>query len=451
MSDSARSSQSRFRGAACLRGGVTAVIVAIALLGHVRAKDKGVPKMVFAHYMVALPTGGPSSSIKDYQAEITSAQNAGIDGFALNCGAWIAKEPHYKERVTKIYQAAQELGTDFKLFLSADFATKLTFEEFRDMVESFRNHPNQFRHEGKPVISTFRGEQMALTKRVSEGFTGDQAIFFVPFYYPTPPTELPNDEEIDRVYQENQAADGFFYFGAAGTPSQISDVTARMARRWKAGGKLFMAPVTPYYLGHGVNNRVFDSKGFQGMAEQWRSAISSDSDWIEITTWNDFSESSYVAPFGHPHKGNVWKGHWGEILDHSGFLDASRYYIDWYKTGQKPEIRSDQVFYFYRLHPKTIAGKRGRPRNADQLQDQIYVTAFLKSPATLVVEAGGKKSTFDLLSGVHHVSADMAMGTPRFTLLREGVEIGSKAGELSIGAENAWGNFNYFSGSLNVR
>jgi glucan endo-1,3-alpha-glucosidase len=409
------------------------------------------PKPVFAHYMVALPSAGPDATIEDYKEEIRRAQEAGIDGFALNCGGWTKQEPHYKERVVKMYKAAEELGSDFKLFISADFATKLTFDEFKDMVESFRHHPNQFRHDGKPVLSTFRGEQLALTKLVADEFTGDKAIVFVPFYYPTPPTELPTDQEIDQVFQENQAADGFFYFGAAGTPDQIAGLTKRMAQRWKTGGKIFMAPVSPYYLGHGVNNRVFESKGLQGMAEQWLAAIESDSDWIEITTWNDFSESSYVAPFGHPHKGNVWKGHWGEILDHSGFLGASRYYIDWFKTGQKPEILSDQVFYFYRLHPKTIAGKRGRPRNADQLQDQIYVTAFLKSPATLLIEVGDKKSTFDLSAGVNHVSSDIAIGTPRFTLLREGVEVASKDAEFPISAENAWSNFNYFSGSLNIQ
>jgi hypothetical protein len=50
-----------------------------------RAEDSG--RKVFAHYMVCIPTYGGSSTVADYQREIRAAQEAGIDGFALNCSA----------------------------------------------------------------------------------------------------------------------------------------------------------------------------------------------------------------------------------------------------------------------------------------------------------------------------------------------------------------------------
>ncbi len=117
---------------------------------------------VFAHYMVCFAAQG--ERVEDYKREIRQAQAAGIDGFALNCGAW-HNEPHYPRRTKAIYQAALELGTGFKLFFSVDFAGMKghppgEFESYvLDMVKTYGHHPNQFRVDGRTVVSTFGGER----------------------------------------------------------------------------------------------------------------------------------------------------------------------------------------------------------------------------------------------------------------------------------------------------
>ena len=117
---------------------------------------------VFAHYMVCFAAHG--ERVEDYKREIQEAQAAGIDGFALNCGAW-HDEPHYPRRAKAIYQAAQDLGTGFKLFFSVDFAglKKHPPGEFEsyvlDMVKTYGHHPNQFMVDGRAVVSTFGGEE----------------------------------------------------------------------------------------------------------------------------------------------------------------------------------------------------------------------------------------------------------------------------------------------------
>ena len=430
-------------------------LVALALLGmNERALAGEPPRAVFAHYMVCIPTYGGSSKIDDYQREIRAAQAAGIDSFALNCGGWTLREPHYKQRAQLIYQAALELGTGFRLFLSADYATGLTSEETRDMVETFRSHPCQFRHGGKPVLSTFGGGS-AQTEFILKEFTGDRKIVYVPFYYPRPAAEMPNQAQAEQVLRDHPGIDGFFHFGAAGTPAQITESNRLLARTWLGAGKLFMAGITPYYRGLGGNYRVYESRGFEGLAQQWEGAIRDKATWVEIVTWNDWGEASYVAPFGAPAETRHWNNHWGPMLSHAACLGASRYYIDWYKTGRRPKIKKDALYYFYRVHPKSLpglrkpgapGGEKGLPGGADKLADNVSVTLFLTAPAQLTIQSGDTQKTLAVTAGVQHVSVPFAPGAQRFVLKRSEETLIDKTGEHEISATDAWGNFNAFAG-----
>ncbi len=412
-------------------------------------------KYVFAHYMVCFcPPDGTGDTVADYKREILSAQQHGIDGFALNCGAWNAKpdSAYYKTRVLAMYEAARQLGTDFKLFVSADYACDVSLDETRDMVETFRNHPNQFRHQGKPVLSTWDGGQKQ-ADFIKKEFQGDRAIVFVPCFLPRRNVDSPGASELDQFFKDYPSIDGYFYFGAAQYTKNLVESTLLHAQRWHGAGKIFMASATPYYRGLGMNYRLFERHGFEGMAAQWEAAVQSDSDWMEIVTWNDFAESTYVAPVGSPANVKRLADQVGSLLSHEGYLDASRYYMDWFKTGTPPSITRDQIYYFYRLHPKKLEGvnKPGykgtdHPSGWKVLEDDVYVTTFLTAPARLTIHSGSTVKSFDLPAGVRHVRLPFAAGPQRFVLERDGAMLIDKTGEHEISATDAWGNFNYFAG-----
>jgi len=224
------------------------------------------PRVCPLHGLLSSRGGG--ASVADYQQEILAAQQAGIDGFALNCGGWTQREPHYKQRCQLIYQAARDLGTDsivhFRRFLCG-----LTTDEVRDMVETFRDHPNQFHWEGRPVLSTFSGwtEHHAY---VEGEFTGDRDICYVPFYYPHPAAENPELEALEQIALLNPSLDGYFSFGAAGTPEAIVASCRNAAQIWRGMGKIYMHPVTPFYRGLGGNYRIYESRGFEGWPSNGR-------------------------------------------------------------------------------------------------------------------------------------------------------------------------------------
>lgn len=410
-------------------------------------------RLVFAHYLVCCPTAGRAASIDDYIAEIKLAQSKGIDGFALNNGGWEKNEPDYKVRTRLIYEAARRLNSGFKLFISADGRA---LEELDDILNTVRNHPNQFMYRGAPVLSTYsagRASGLEVSKLADRA--KELGAFFVPYFFPRPiAREVPLLSDMKGISDTVSNLDGFFYFGAAGTGDQIANANLMAAKFWKSKGKIFMASVTPFYFGQERNFRIFETAGFEGMTAEWRAAIDANADWVQIVTWNDWRESTYVSPFPlkSPSDGRLPDE---RLLSHSAYLDASRYFIDWFKSGVEPAVTRDQLYYFYRLSPKSIPVAVsldrdlgvGFPRGIEAVEDNVYVTVFLKQPATVIIKSGGSQKSFSVAAGMHNLSFPFSIGPQSFSVLRKGEVVIEKIGEKEISSREQIGRSNYFSGS----
>ncbi|MGX7002173.1 endo-1,3-alpha-glucanase family glycosylhydrolase [Caballeronia sp. KNU42] len=418
-------------------------------------------KRVFAHYMVAWPRGGPAATVASYESECRDAHARGIDGFALNCGGWDLSEPHYKQRVLRLYDAAARLNFDFKLFVSADGRAQ---DEIEDIVATTRGLKAQLFVNNKPVLSAYAAG--------GKDFTNGAALmrearrlgaFFVPHFFPSSGERQISAREASEVAEHLGTADGYFYFGAAGSPNLIAKSTEALSVELRSRGKVFMAPVTPYYRGlrAGTNYRAFETSGFSGMATEWEAAIASGATWVQIVTWNDWAESTYVAPIGGTGRAHVYDDRFGDLLSHTGYLDASRYYIEWFKSGSKPAITQDGLFYFYRLNPlgqdhqysPDAHDASTPPRSREPLSSGIHVSVFLTAPAVLVVSLASVEDSatrFDVPAGVTHASVEAHAGMPRFVLQREGKTLIDKTGEQAITADDFSGVYNYFSGSADA-
>ncbi len=316
------------------------------------------------------------------------------------------------------------------------------------MVLSFRDHPNQLKVDGKAVISSYKGENIDLTRNARTAFTDENAIFLIPFLRSNPQVELPSQELVEGVFRANQDLDGFFDFGAAGSPQDLCAATKRMAGVWMGAGKVFMAPVTPYYRGRGKNFRMFESRGFEGMAMQWENAINLGVDWVEIVTWNDWAESSYIAQFGTPADTQFWDDHYGKMLSHRGFAEASKHYIKWFKDAKEPAITEDRFFLLLSRPSEDDSGagrsipSRGGERGGSHLRHRVS-----QSASRLHDRMRRRLGAIPLEAGVHHVSSEFAQGTPRFQVIRDDQVVLAKTAEMPISGDSAWGNFNYFSSS----
>lgn len=396
---------------------------AVPIGGAVAGPVADIPRKVFAHYVMCCTIHGPNVSTTQLAEEIALARAANLDGFVLNAGAWI-RYPSYPKDTARFFAAARPTAGQFKLFFSLDPSGGLTPAEGATMVAAYGADPAYFRVNGLPVVSTFASsdrwnrELRALLAR--RGI----AILLVPHMVSTRAEgtsgahETPGPDLVSRFLTDDPGLAGYFWFGAAAPGRKLGEVSRAAAEAARRLDKIYIAPVTPYYLGHNTNNRVFDNEGFAGLESQWSAAIEGGATWAEIVTWNDWEERSYMRPLGTGAQAAT--GQWGPRFPHDGFLDASRYFIEWFKTGQPPAIRSTRAFVAFRSDPVARC-TRGRdpepcPTGWRTLSDTLYVVVEAAAETSVTLAAGTRMRTVTVPAGRTEVSLPMAPGAVGVTL-----------------------------------
>jgi len=469
---------------------ILSVLIAGAATAHAQRR-------VFAHYMLTNqdyqadtdPT--QEAKIASYQREIREAQSLSIDGFALNAGGWL-KQPYYIRYAAQMFEAAARLDNGFKLTFSIDLCCGNNAADAEDMMRRFANNPRYahvyFKYQGKFVLTTFAGDKQGpeFWKQIkTDLLTGSHPsttsfpnvlaqaggpprnspleIFLVTAFFWG--GELPSRAAVEQgMNQWKTLIDGSFYWGIAGVPDshdprdQIPSSEA-YASVVHAAGKLYMAPVAPQFWGANAN-RYYEYSGGAGMRSLWMDAINvSHPDWVEIITWNDFIEGTYISPLDDPnrHPGANYLTSSGIPLETQGYFhshaaaaDLMRYFIRWYKTGQQPAITTDIIYWFYRTQSaKAGAGVPPVTNKYGPVADVIYITANITAPATLRVRSGKLITSIRVPAGSHDVSVPFTTGsTPFFELLRDNHIILRGSGRDEIQSSPRFNDFYYSTGEL---
>ena len=454
-------------------------------------------KTVFAHYLVTNqdyqgdtdPT--QEAKISAYEKEIQQAQAAGIDGFALDVGGWL-NQTYYIRYSAQMFEAAARLNNGFKLMFSADMCCGNGVNDVEDMMRRFANDPRYsqvyFKHNGVSVLTTFSGdalgtsfwqqvrsdlatgsnpststESTALAEVSGAPSNADLPIFLVPAFFWG--GEVPALSDVQQGFAEwKSIIDGSFYWGIAGVPGSGGSLdqipsSEDYASVVHGGGELYMAPVSLQFWGANAN-RYFEYSGYSGLRKMWMDAINvSHPDWVEIITWNDFIEGTYVSPIDDPNKyqyanyldtTGVPSNTLGYFHSHYAATDLLPFFIQWYKTGTEPAITQDAVYYAYRT--QSAGYDAGTPSVANKygpVEDVIYLTSNLLAPATLTVTSGGQTATLNLPSGSSDTQTPFYVGNaPSFTLSRNGSPIASGTGTDPIQAAPTYNDYYYSTGDI---
>jgi len=469
----------------------TAFVVAVSV-SHAPDLHAQSQRVVFAHFMLAnqdyVSDDVPSEAvIACYQREIREAQAIGIDGFALNAGGWF-KEPRYIKRASEMFEAAYRLNSNFKLMFSADMCCSNDADDVEDMVRRFAKNPRYstvyYKRGGKFLLTTFAGEKKGpefwqqLRRDLEQGSNPSNrdapnalaTVSGVPSSAPVPILlvtaffwggELPRESDIAAgLANYSHIIDGSLYWGIAAVPGlghvpdQIpsGDAYASVLHR---AAKFYMAPICFQFWGANAG-RYYEYSGYSGMRAMWMDAIKvSHPEAVEIITWNDFIEGSYVSPIDDPaqYQGANDLGASAAppstlryFHTHRGATELLAYFIEWYKTGAQPPIHNDSIFWAYR----TVMTEDDKAiKSFGPVSTAVYITANLAAPAVLQVTAGSKVTSVDLPAGSTDVQVPMSVGSaPSFDLLRGGRKVAHAIGADPISSTSPYPNFYYSTGAM---
>ncbi|KAI0753268.1 glycoside hydrolase [Daedaleopsis nitida] len=459
------------RSSFLLRSLALAATLAFANAGALKvSRQASQPKYVVAHHIVGLTA---AYTVDDWMEDISLAQQNGIDGFALNVG----NDPYTPQQVENAYQAAEGLGSDFKLFISFDMSpgcfpcqTADDASRLRDLTLHYATRPNQLQVDSKAFVSSFSGEtcdfghggdvpggwRAEFTQH--EGMAG--RMHFVPSFFVDPATFTQYAGVMDGNFNWNSGWPITLTTSAApsllpGVDLNNIDAVARRALQKYIGSfdgdagyiaKLadvpgsahtYMAAVSPWFFTHfGADtynkNWVYDADEHL-LAARWEALIAHRDavDLVQILTWNDFGESSYLGPKRATQPLPPGAARWVDGFDHTGWLALTKHYAAHFKSGVEPAVEKDVLVMWARPHPKNarVAGDAdpvGPPRDFELLQDRIWAVVLATGDAQLTLASGdadGAAQTFDVRAGVNKFSLPLEAsghGFMRGVLVRDG-------------------------------
>jgi glucan endo-1,3-alpha-glucosidase len=166
------------------------------------------------------------------------------------------------------------------------------------LISKYANHPNMFKMNDKPFVSTFSGDQWSSSfgnsmcggwNTVRSNVPGD--FYFVPaFFFPNGQTIAGIRDCVEGLFQWNSA------WSLDGAP-----VSAAKDLDWAIQlgvNKTYMAGISPTFFTHypvdGLNkNWVYRSEN--NYAKRWEQATAVNAPMVQVITWNDYGESHYIG------------------------------------------------------------------------------------------------------------------------------------------------------------
>ncbi|AEO54485.1 glycoside hydrolase family 71 protein [Thermothelomyces thermophilus ATCC 42464] len=352
---------------------------------------------VFAHVIVG---NVPEFTLADWEEDMRLAQEAKIDGFALNIAA---EDPSIEASLELAFEAAGERD-GFSLFFSFDYLAQGPWpaERVTELVKKYGASESYFKPDGRrPFVSTFEGPSNADDWRNIKAAVD---VFFVPDWSSIPAKEA--------VAAAGGVADGLFSFDA--WPDGAANMTTEGDDAFRAAlgdDKAYMMPVAPWFYtnlpGFGGKNWLWRGDGLWDA--RWRQVAEVRPDFVEILTWNDFGESHYVGPVRDKELGLFESAdaplNYARGMTHDGWRRFLPFYIDVYKTGKVPDrVGEEGVMAYYRTAPALACPAGGTTGNnkaqgqaelppEELVENSVFYAALLDSDDGVAVEVsiGGKK------------------------------------------------------------
>ncbi|KAJ2897276.1 glycoside hydrolase family 71 protein [Zalerion maritima] len=361
-------------------------------------------RKVFAHYMVGLTSGQTASK---WALDISEAQTASIDGFALNCGP---ADSWTYDQLTLAYAAASEAG--FLLFISFDFAAgDWDVSSVAGTISTYKDSSAQWTQDGRPVVSTFEGPSWVDNWTTVRGQV-DGGIWLIPDWSSLGAAGVGNVQgSIDGAFNWES-------WPLAGQTSKNTDADVGYVNAL-GSDKKYMMGVSPYFFtdlpAYGKN---WYSSSETLWYDRWMQVFDIMPDFIQIISWNDFGESHYISDIEDSQivSGAEW---YVQNHPHAAFRLTLPYFIAAYKAGTKDITppTGDVAIAWY----KTVAvgdraaggavwGQGGTEPAYSGASDVVSVLAITGSSGVVALQLGDTKHSVDVAGPVAFFTAGMPAG-----------------------------------------
>lgn len=337
----------------------------------------------------------------DLREEVRRAAAIGLDGFT--CDILTTSGPLWAS-VRGLLDAARAVDPGFRIVLMPDMAAEFLAhpERLAGAIRSLAGHPAVHRlSDGRLVVAPFNAQERSAGwwKQWLDTMkkTGVNVALWPVF----------------QSWETHAPAFAPFSIGMSSWGSRSPSGGGQLLEDPVTAhgyNRLWMAPVAPQDV-RPKDLRYWESHNTVAYRTMWEAAINGGADWVHVITWNDYSESTEIAP--------------STSIQYL-FYDLTAYYVTWFKTGRQPTIRRDVLYYSHRIQPTDAQWNRARQSGAFQLasayapRDEVELLAFLRAPATLQTELGGQTWRWQASAGVTPVRVLLAPGQPVFRLIRNG-------------------------------
>ncbi|GAA2212640.1 hypothetical protein GCM10009850_081020 [Nonomuraea monospora] len=177
-------------------------------------------------------------------------------------------------------------------------------------------------------------------------------------------------------------------------------------------GKIWMQPVS--VQDERPNQGVFDEAGnTENLRASWKGAIDGKADWVQLTTWNDYSENTQFAPS----RNAGWT-----------YLDINAYYLTCYKLGC-PKITNDVAYLTHRVQPVAATPSYAQTKlmklraGSTAARDTVEVLSMLTAAGKVSVTVGGTTQTYDAPAGVSAKTFPLRTGTASAVVTRSSATV----------------------------
>lgn len=332
--------------------------------------------------------------------EVARAERIGIDAFGVDL-LGIGKGRTWDAAVL-LLDAARAVSPAFRIIPEPDMTANpsLDVSGLADALLIFARHPSAYRTEdGRLLVMPFMAERRppefwrALTVEMQRR---GAPIALAPVYLSPGGIAPAAATSWGASIWGDRDVTAFRRSEAAQARAQENGV-----RRW------FHPVATQDYRPKASN--FWEARNTEAFRTQWEGAIAGGGKRVHLITWNDYSESSHLAP---------------SAVTQFAFYDLAAYYIAWLKRGASPPIRKDALYVVHRR--QILSGEPNGPgpalarKGVTPLADEVELVALLTQPGVLRLRSGERTVTRQVGPGLQTLRAPAAAGEPRFALLREG-------------------------------